>query len=303
MTRTFRLLAAIVTVEITFLAATSCVRDEIHEIQTNYRVRYDIDKSVRYNASKGDVEMLWLRFYDVNTGKRIYETWAHPDGTDLSITPGLYHIVAYSYRNDATKFAYEYDMNLLTAETESVRAATGQTVIVAPEHFYYGELKDYSVPYVAVEDPAHEIVIPMKSPLESWRVIVTGVKGLRNSRGITFFLTHQRQDLLLSEMKGEGDVILQFGGRIDDALVNIDTAFNTFGMVPGMSYTLQVQMKDASGMTYVHSEDVTAQILDPDNRDHKITFNYDISLLEMAEGGVDPSAEEWEDYYEHHIFN
>ncbi len=285
------------------LVLSSCIRDGIHGIQTNYHVRYDIDYNVMYNVPSGVPEMLWLRFYDVTTGKRIYETWANPEGTDMTITPGQYHIVAYSYRNDATKYSYESDLKLLTVSTAATRATSGQKVINAPDHFFYGVLHDGEVPYVAVEDPAYEIVIPMSSPLDSWRVIVTGVKGLKNNRGIAFYITHQYEDILLSDMIREGDAILQFSGRVDSSLENIDTAFNTFGMVPGQTYTLQIQIKDAAGLTYIHSEDITGQVLDPDNKEHIITLHYDVSLLEMVQGGVEPSAEEWEESYEHHIFS
>lgn len=296
-----KLTRTVVLIMSAIMSLTSCIRDEIHDIQRDYHVTYDMDGSVLYNASDLSVDLLWLRFYDVNTNKRIYETWAHPDGTDLTIIPGRYNIVAYSYRNNATKFSYETDLSLLTAYTESVRTPSDLMVSAAPAHFYYGMLKNYNVPYVAAEEPPHEIVLPMKSPLESWRVVVTGIRNLKNCRSATFYLTHQRTDILLGSMEKEGDGMMQFGARIDSAFINIDTPFNTFGMVPDMSYELQIQITDASEATYLKTVDVTAQINDPENTEHIITFDYDITLLQMQEGGVVPSADPWEEHEEHHI--
>lgn len=279
------------------LTMSSCVRDEIHRVKNAYRIEYDIDDNVLYCKPK-DTELMWLRFYDAETDKRTREMFAYPSGTDLNIVPGNHTIVAYSHENNSTKITYPEDLTILTAETETL-SESPYRVIQAPSHVYMGTLKNIYVPYVSEEEPVYVITIPMSSPMDSWRTIVTGVKNLEYCRSITLYVTNQYEDILIGDMIREGNAVLSASGNTDSELKNIIVDFATFGMIPGNNIEMQIHLTDASGLSYRKTVDVTDQITDPENTQHIVTFEFDCTLQTMVQGGLQPKTDEWDTNYEH----
>lgn len=270
--------------------SSSCTRDEIHVLKNNYHINYIFHDDMPY-CKPAETELMWLRFYDPDSGKRIREMYAYPQGTDLNMNAGTYTFVVHSHENTATKITYPEDLNLITAETETL-SETPYRIIQAPSHVYVAVQKDVFVPSVTEEDSVYTMDVDLYSPMDSWRVVVTGVKNLDLCRSVALYVTNQYEDILLGDMVREGAAVMAAAGSVCDT--NVVVEFATFGMVPDAKIEMQIYLTDAAGQGYRKTVDVTEQVNDPANTDHAVTFDFPCEMRTMEQGGLQPDTDEWD---------
>lgn len=275
-------------------------RYPIDDLESTFRFNFIVDDSVLYMPPR-QPELLWLRLYDPESHRDVRNMYAYPTGYETSVIPGNYDIAAYVSEKTSTKVGYEHDLSLLTAYTETTGDSEDGKVIVAPSHLLYGQLDGYRVPYVSKDEGIWDIDIPMSSPFDSWRVVVTGIENISYASKIQFYVTGQYKEMELKERKGIGRAVIGFTGRADLAAGTIDTPFVTFGMIPGERCLVQLQIYDRAGYHFQTTVDCTGQTLDPMNRMHILTFDFPATLQTMAQGGLDPTADEWDAHYEHQV--
>lgn len=220
----------------------------------------------------------------------------------LGISPGEYDMVACSDFPGATFISYQERFDLITAETD-VLSTSPNLIVSAPGPIYVASRRAHRVPYVQAGSGYHDIAFTLLSPVQSWRVIIHGIANLEFATDINMLLTNQYRDVLLADMKPEGNAIIAFGGVISEDMKDIDTRFGTFGMIPGHSYILQCTIKDNAGYTHKQSFDITRQVSDENNSEHIIEFDWNLSLDTLIPGGLQPGASEWDEEREEQVIS
>jgi|GEM_PF-5399956 len=287
----------ITTLTLSLLSLLSCQRDPIYEAVSRYRFEFDIEDDVLY-CSAAEPELIQVMFYDPQTGKKIDETYMSPGGGYLySFQNGCFDIVAFTMGADRTDITYTKDLSLLTAETKVIQNSP-VTVINAPDHVFAGVLRSVTIPCLSEADPQFILTIPLKSVCDSWKVCVTGVKGLENASSAYMYLTNQTMEVLLKEWEPQGNCSIKAAGKVDVQKGIIEIPFCTFAMGKDGKTTLRVMIEANDRRVHSMDFDVTAQVTDPENTSHIITVDFPTELLPMTQGGLDPSADEWDENHQ-----
>lgn len=276
--------------------SVGCSRDPIFDEVSKYRVDFDIRDNALW-CRKASPELIQVMFYDPASGKKVYETYLSPEGGYLySITPGRYNIVAFAMGDGATDIEYSRDFNLLSARTKTIQTKP-ETVINAPDHLLVGTLTPVDIPYLSEADPLFRMTIPMSSICDSWKVVVKGVKGLEYTSSVSMYVYNQKAEVPIRTMQAEGSSALSTKGAPNLSEGTLEIPFCTFGMNDGgISVRISIESLDRQVHTAVF--DVTDQVTDTSNDNHVITVEFPVELLPPIQGGLDPSADEWDDHHE-----
>jgi len=275
----------------------SCQRDPIYDSVSKYRFEFDIDENVLY-CDPPKTELIQVLFYDPQTGKKIDETYMSPDGGYLySIQPGYYDIVVFSMGSDRTDITYTKDLNLLTAETKTLQS-TPVRIINAPGHVFTGAAGNVMIPHLSEADSPFILRFPMKSICDSWKIMITGVEGLEYASSVWVYVFNQREEILLKDMTPTGSCAIRASGKALPSEGVLESQFCTFGMINDGQPTVKVVIEAQDGRTHSMDFDVTRQVWDESNSSHIITVDFPTKLLPLKQGGLDPSADEWDDNHE-----
>lgn len=279
---------------LSLLSVLSCQRDPIYDAASKYRFEFDIDDDVLFcNAVKP--ELIQVIFYDPQTGKKLDETYMSPEGGYLySFQTGCYDIVAFTLGAERTDITYTKDLNLLTAETKVIQSSPA-TVINAPDHVFAGVVRQASIPCLSEADPQFVLTIPLKSVCDSWKVEVRGVKGLQYASSASLYLGNQGKEILLKEWKTNGNCTIKATGKVDVERGVIEIPFCTFAMGKDGQVTARLLVEGQDRKVRSGEFDVTSQVRDSTNSSHIITVDFPIELQPMTQGGLDPSADEWDE--------
>lgn len=289
-----RLLIPLLAMSLVFL---SCTRDPIYDEVSRYHICFSIDSDVLYCRGK-QPELIQVIFYDPVSGKKIDEAYMGPEGGYLySFTPGAYDIVAVSMGSSRTELTFTKDFNLLTAQTKTIQSSPVK-VIAAPDHMYAGVMAGTVIPFLSEADPPFELTIPMKSVCDSWKIKVTGVKGVEYSAGITAYVFNQTQEIYLKDNRPSGNCAIRAEGRAVQDEGVFEIPFCTFGMSDTGTIRIRVDIEALDRKVHSMEFDVTSQILDVSNREHLITVDFPTELSPMIQGGLDPSADKWDEHHE-----
>lgn len=277
------------------ISLSSCRRDYIYDLVSRYRIEFEYPDGIRYD-NPGKPSKISVIFYDINTGKKVYETYSDGDGCYLyAITPGCYNVVAYALGTRKTDVTYVNDFNLLTAETSVISQGAVKTV-ASPDHLLADVKRNCEIPVLSDGDPDFVLKFSMESLCDDWKIVVEGIKNLEYASSINFFIDSQWREFYfgLDERK-DGCVLNVRGGQdniVEDRLV---ATFETFGVIPETDVRLEVRIVASDGQKHVLVVDVTDQIYDPDNIDHILKVFFDTELKPLTQGGLDPSTDEWDE--------
>lgn len=290
-------LAFIMTALLSLASVLSCQRDPIFDSVSKYRFEFDIEDDVLYCKAQ-KAELVQVLFYDPASGKKINETYMSPEGGYLySILPGNYDIVAFTMGSDRTDITYTKDLNLLSAETKILQS-TPVRIINAPGHVFTGVAGGVMIPHLSEADAPFVLKLSLRSICDSWRMIITGVEGLEYATSVSVYVFNQREEILLKDMTRTGNCAIRASGKAVLSEGILESEFCTFGMIAEGATTARVVIESQSGKTYSKDFDISEQTRDQNNSTHTITVEFPLKLLPLKQGGLDPSADEWDSNHE-----
>lgn len=261
--------------------------------------------------------------YDIHTHELKSTHIVGETGGPLSLFPGSYHLVVYSFGTESTQVKDLHDRHLAQAyttditdiksgiiksmsskmaqETKSVtRAYEDDPIIVEPDHLYVANEMDVFIEAFQGKEEEITIYTTAISILDTYSLEVLNIKGAENIQKVEAFVT--------------GQIMSNYFGRPErnysPATVHVEmtpdvqnqrlyTIFNTFGKLPGEENKifLDITVTDSGGGQYRYVYDVTDQFDDPDNIDNQLIIDGEIIDIPKAEhggGGFQPSVDEWE---------
>lgn len=274
-------------------SGSSCSKEPVYTETSPCRLEFSFPEEVLW-CDPGEPELIEVLFYDHATGEKVHETYLPPEGGSIrSVTPGEWDIVAFTMGSERTRIGYTRSLGLISASTSLVQRSP-QRICESPDHVFVSTLKDVTVPQLTSDDPPFTIGIPLLPLCDSWRVEISGITGLEYAAGITLYVYDQAEEVSLSDMQTEGSCAIVRTGYVEGDLAVIP--FCTFGMPPdGEQVLVQAVIESQDGQRHSCSADVTSQVRSPLRRDHIIRLDWSEELQPLVPGGLDPSADEWED--------
>lgn len=282
---------------LTLMVALSCTRDPIYDEVSRYRINFEFPDSVLYLRPVMP-ELIEVLFFDPATGKKVDETYMAPQGGYLySFTPGTYNVIAFALGPSRVSVNYPKDFSLITAETNLIQSSPVR-IINAPEHFFVGTTTPAEFPFLSEADPPYTLTIPMHSLCDSWNVTVTGIRGLQYASSLNLYVFNQAEEVALRDLSRQGISAISVSGRADLQKGTAEYPFCTFGMSPDGQILIRVVIEAQDRQTHSREFDITSQVRDPLNTGHLIVVDFPTELSPMIQGGLDPSADEWDDHHE-----
>ena len=280
------------------LEMCSCQREPIYDGRSEYRIEITPEYDMLYNTPDKDPNLYRVLFYDPLSHKLVTSNTVGTKGGYLyNITPGVYDIVVYNYTMNKTKVSHEENLNSLMALT-TVLSYQDLPVVETPDHLLVAKMEDVVIPHLTVNDSEFVLKVTPKSIVDSWCLVINGIKGLRNVNYIDTYITGQAQAVYLDKGKGgisDVNVTIFFPAVCDLGRGIIYTPFNTFGKIEDKvsDLRLNIRIVGSGGDEYVCEADVSDQFEDPDNVNHIITATFDVTVKERKNGGMSPVADDW----------
>lgn len=278
-------------------ALAGCYKLEpIYDEVSRYSVRFETDKASVLYMMPESIGLLQLSLYDQNSEREVYRMYLGEEGGALrSVEPGTYRIAVWSMNSDYTSVTYTDRFNLLTAESMTTQE-TPIRVTAAPDHVFAYSSEEFVIPYITEDEDDVVFTIPLKSVIDTWRIEVEDVKKLENFSAASMFIYNQTREVYFKGWKRSGTAVNRSSGKVEGELVTSE--FGTFGMPEDERVSVAVRILAQNGFVHEKTVDVTEQIRDPQNTEHVIRIQFDTTLNPLEQGGLKPSAEEWDENIE-----
>lgn len=333
MRRTFKHIRRALWVLVGLLAAASCKRVPLHDsssgIYLELQLKLDLDLTVsdtinliKYPEYYNKVHLtaparLAACFYDVKTHRLVVKEYVGPTGGYIQSVPaGTYDILVYELGTIVTQTVDDDMRGQLKAMTSDITSSVSsgfrgsQTrassnahlntnpVISEPDHILVARLADVVIPEHADIDETIVIHADGSSMVETYSFIIRNVTGLENVRSVQAMLTGQASSRYLWDGHNPAaPVNLLTTAAMDRSRNCVYGLYNTFGQISAQIY-LNILVTTTTGEELVYPVNVTDQVTDPDNTDHKITVTDTIKVTPSGEGaseGYTPVVKEWDD--------
>ena len=279
----------------------------------NLKLDLDIDLDVSEEAHT-KIEMpslLKVCFYDTVSGALLETDFVGAYGGPIHVSPGTYKMVVYAFDTEWTWIRGEENINTLEAYTSDItdlkmplfqnfsakspsEDAPGP-IIYTPDHLLVTD-KVVEIPPYSTEDYSITITAVASTVVETYGFEVTNVTGLEYISSVEAFVTNQaRSNFFGRGEKGTSPATVYFPVEVNKEEGTIKSTFNTFGKLPGESFSyLHIVLIDAGGNVYSITQDITDQF---DNPEHMITVDepIDIPKPESSGGGIAPTVDDWEE--------
>lgn len=280
------------------VAAVSCTREPIYEKVTDYFLLPQISYRSDYDTP-GKPELLTALFYDPVSHEKVSQQYMPPEGGYLyGLQPGEYEMLVFNLGTVSTLLTGVDSFSTAKAYTSTISQTAGMRVVGEPDHLLVGRSARVLLPVMTEMDTTFVIETPMETILDTWCLMVDGIRGLRNAANISIYVSGQSSSNRLSTLeRSDDEVTIYFPGQVSDDYRLIWTPFRTFGKLAGRISTLRLEIEvvGVTGESYKFSEDVTGQFNDPANTAHLIAVNFDIEIPGRQEGGFVPDVDEWDD--------
>ena len=257
--------------------------------------------------------------YDTVTDELVSSNIVGEKGGSLSIFPGTYHLVIYSFGTESTQQKDLHNRNTANAFTTDITVSKGEVikskinepasepvskgyeddpVINEPDHLYTSNEMDVTIDAFTGGEQAVTIHTTVSTILDVYSLEVLNIKGAENIEKVEAFVTGQ----ILSNYFGRPERDSSPATVYVDMSVDVEnsrlyTVFNTFGKLPGEQNQIFLDITVTGGGQYRYIYDVTDQFDDPDNEDHQLIIDGEIIDIPKAEhggGGFRPEIDEWE---------
>ena len=233
-------------------------------------------------------------FYDKDSHLEVGQSYLGSTGGYIyDLSPKAYEMIAYGFDSGNTKVTGLRSFEEATASTE--RYTEGDTLSYnAPDHLMVARDREFEIPFLYDRDEVYTLYGYPETLVETWCVVITGIKGLRNAASIDIYFTGQSKSkgLGTEEISGS-EMAIHVPGAINSDGCKIYTPFCTFGKIPGRRSILRLSIMDQNQKKTVCHADVTDQFDNPDNVGHWIYAHFDIEIDPKKDGGMQPTVTEW----------
>ena len=245
-------------------------------------------------------------FYDVNTHQMVAKEYVGPTGGYIQSVPaGTYDIMVYELGTLVTRTASDDVRGQLRAHTNDIsqsvtgvfRSSTSDPVISEPDHLLVARKADVVIPDHADIDETIVIHADGKSIVETYSFIVKNITGIENLSSVQALITGQASSRFLWDGHNPtapvGLLTTSVADRTRKCLYGV---YNTFGQIAGQ-VILNILVTTTTGEELVYPVDITDQVTDPDNTDHKITVTDTIKIIPQggsSQEGYSPTVNEWD---------
>jgi len=279
------------------LAATvSCRREPLHELLSNYYLEPEISLEALHKTPAMP-SIVTAIFYDHETGEKAFQEYVNATGGYLyGVIPGVYDVLLYSI---GTTYTHVDSLSRMESAYAYTNLISGNyNLKYEPDHLLVGTLHNLTVPALIENDDTFVIKAPMATVVDTWRLIVNKITGLKNATSIGIAisgLVDSRK--LATETYSDKEMNMYFSGVIDNEYKTINTPFCIFGKLAGAvsELVLQISVIGDDGVSYVLKTDVTDQFNDPDNTRQIITVDFEVEIKAKEGSGFQPVVDEWED--------
>ena len=270
----------------------------------------DVDVDIELEAASIKIpEYLKTNFFSPSTGDIQYTQFVGPDGGQLSIGPGRYIMLIYSFGTEYVQIRGENNLNTIEAFTSDITEsklktlqkftgatkADDPTIIYAPDHLLVTR-QEVEIPEFSGESQTITISSVVQTIVDTYIFEVHTVVGAEYIESAEAFVTNQSRSSFFG--KGEisqAPVTIWFPVGVDRDKGCLYTVFNTFGKLPGASESLlHILVRDTGGNEYTFSVDITDQFEKPDNH---ILIEEPVIVPEPESnaGGIAPTVDPWKD--------
>lgn len=274
------------------LAFCSCKREPLHEPFSNYYLQLEPDFDALH-IKPVDPGMYEVVFYDKITHNEVGQSYLGSNGGYIyGLGPGTYEMIVYGFDSGNTVVSGLGTFTGAVAKTEIY----SNGIHNAPDHFIVASDENFEIPFLFDRDEPEILYAYPRTIMDTWCVVVDGIKGLENATEINFFISGQSSsnnfgpDVISKEM-----MTIHFPGTVNAEGDKIYTPFCTFGRFPGTPSNLKLSIIDSNEQTVECQADITGQFDDPDNTGHWIYLHFDITLSPKTDGGMQPVVEPWND--------
>lgn len=281
------------------LAMVCCQRIDIIDTTSNYKIETSYDESAILYKQAEAVNNLSLILFDTQIHNKSQSYLLAKEGGYLpeSVMAGEYTLFLYQMDLGSTLLKRTDDIDYTHFTTSTAEDKDGVKIYGEPTHvFQY--CAPLSLPTLA-EDEEFVHKATMRSVCDSWRVIISGMTGAKYATKADMYIHNQCTMFLAGTNKPSGEGVLhhemlgEMRSAAEDGTVTCD--FCTFGM-PEEDKTVNIQLNLYSGSEkFSKIFDVTSQVYNPSNTEHIIKIKYEIQFVESTTGGLEPSAQEWEE--------
>lgn len=270
----------------------------------------DVDVDIELEAASIKIpEYLKTNFFSPSTGDIQYTQFVGPDGGQLSIGPGRYIMLIYSFGTEYVQIRGENNLNTIEAFTSDITEsklktlqkftgatkADDPTIIYTPDHLLVTR-QEVEIPEFSGESQTITISSVVQTIVDTYIFEVHTVVGAEYIESAEAFVTNQSRSSFFG--KGEisqAPVTIWFPVGVDRDKGCLYTVFNTFGKLPGASESLlHILVRDTGGNEYTFSVDITDQFEKPDNH---ILIEEPVIVPEPESnaGGIAPTVDPWKD--------
>ena len=299
MERTILHIKMFVTAVLIVSITSSCLRDMVFDEKSDYRIYIRPLYDMMYDRPDKAPAMFRVLLYDPESHKLVSSNMVSGnEGYLYNIHPGVYDILVYNYTLNRTKVSHEESLSLIQAETSAV-SYRKTPIVETPDHLFVQRLDKVNIPYLSTQDNPFILNCEPRSVVDSWILIIDGIKGLNYADYIDVYISGQAQNVFIAKT-GDSRIsnvntTIFFAARCDYAKGLIYTPFTTFGKIPDERAKLELNIRivGSGGEVYSCTADVTDQFDDPANVRHEIRATFDVTISERKDGGMNPAVDPW----------
>ncbi|MBQ0024921.1 MAG: DUF5119 domain-containing protein [Bacteroidales bacterium] len=280
---------------LTAVLSVSCHRLPIHEPFSSYYLVLDPDFSA-IHIKPSNPGMYEAVFYDKETHKEIGQSYLGSYGGYIyDLTPGTYEMIVYGFDSGNTVVSGMKGFNDALANTERYKDADTLSYN-APDHLMVARDTNFIIPFMYDRDEPVYLYEYPSTIMDTWCIIITGIKGLNNAVSMDFYITGQsKSNNFGPNIPSEKEMTIHFPASVDNQNNRIYTPFCTFGKLPDHVSKLRLVIKDPNQQTITVYADITDQFDDPENVGHWIILDFDLEIDAKKDGGMMPDVNEWND--------
>lgn len=289
---------------------TGCQRRPLTTADYTVIVNLDFEREIVNYQMPGDPSLMRCIFYDSESGAFVTQAFLPSTGGQVNLIPAReYDVLVYSFDTESTWLEDENWFHKIFASTSVIpdsfrtklrsrSSDSDEKIVYDPDHLFVGRLYDVYIPSRSVDAPPVVLDIKCETVVESWRVemkTITGVKNIGSMAGVVTGLTESNR--IGPNVRSDEFVSVYFDNQVIDENGMLTARFNTFGWHEGIKVpqVMSIVFTDVAGKGHVFNVDVSDQF--PDNKEQVIRINTEIDIPEpmtSSDGGFVPKVEDWD---------
>ena len=285
------------------------------ELDLDLKLELDLDVNVDIDLEAAKIkepEYMKTNFYSPQTGNLTTTQFVSSSGGALSLGPGTYIMLIYSFGTEYVRVRGEENINTIEAYTSDITetkrktlskfypedtkaSALEEPIIYAPDHLLVTR-QEIEIPELEGASRTITISSSVQTIVETYVFEVQTVMGAEYIESAEAFVTNQAMSSFFG--KGEANptpATIYFPVGVDRTKGCLYTVFNTFGKLPGESTAfLHILVRDTGGNEYEFSKDITDQFEKPEKH-IVIEETFAVPEPEQGAGGIAPTVDPWKE--------